>query len=79
MTSGEHCFTIHHWPALREWDVTPHEVNGYGACFADSDVTSLGLFGAINHCVREAAGHPAVIVIEAQNRRWELRVIGHQE
>ena len=74
MNSDECSFTIHHWPALQEWDVTPHEFNGHAECFTAVDPGAPGLLGAISYCFCLAAGRPAAIVIESQSERYELHL-----
>ena len=76
MSFIERSFTIHHWPALQEWDVTPHEFDAQGVCFAAAEPDAPGLLGAISHCFRLAEGRPAAIVIESHNERFELLLRG---
>lgn len=65
-------FTIHHWPALREWRVVPDDFGDLGICFHDAESGTLGLLEALSHCVRLAEGKLAAVVIESRNERFEF-------
>lgn len=69
----EPSFTIHHWPALQEWDVTPNNFAQPATRFAGED-GSGGLINALSYCSRLSHGGPAAIVIEAGGERYELRL-----
>ncbi len=72
----EHSFTIHHWPALQEWDVTPNEFDQPTTRFTAAGTDdSPGLLGALSHCLRLSRGSPAAIVIEAGDERYELHLV----
>ncbi|MDB6073292.1 MAG: hypothetical protein JWO89_932 [Verrucomicrobiaceae bacterium] len=79
MNSTERHFTIHHWPALQEWDVTPQEFDNPSISFPDAESHAPGLIEAISHCFRLAAGLPASVVIESHNERFELLLRGRMK
>jgi len=76
VNSNECSFTIHHWPALQEWDVTPHEVHGRSVTFPEEEPGAPTLLEAIGHCCRLAEGKPAAIIIESRSERYELHLQG---
>ena len=76
MSPDECSFTIHHWPALQEWDVIPDEVSQRSVSFASIESGAPGLLGAIGYCCKMAGGRPAAIIIESNTERYELHVPG---
>ena len=74
MNSNECSFTIHHWPALQEWDVRPHEFAGRGMSFFRQESGAPTLLEAMDHCLQLAKGKPTAIIIESGSERYELRL-----